>query len=125
MIRRLRIRKIILFLSSLFLIGVLYGLVWKITGWGFSCLFNELTHLQCPGCGITRMFFCLLNFDFAGAFHYNQGVFLALPFLAVLFILLGKSYIQSGALVLPKWGNVLSWILVVGLLVFGVARNII
>jgi hypothetical protein len=125
MLKRLRIRKLILFLSGICLAGVLYGLIWQITGWGFPCIFNKVTHLQCPGCGISRMILCLLRFDFAGAFRYNQGIFLALPFMAVLFILFCKSYVQKGTLSLPRWGNILLWLLIVWLLIFAVIRNII
>ena len=42
------------------------------------CIFHKITGLYCPGCGITRMFFSLLNFKFYQAFRYNMLVFIML-----------------------------------------------
>ena len=39
------------------------------------CLFYKITNLYCPGCGITRMLFSLLNFKIYQAFRYNPLVF--------------------------------------------------
>ena len=121
--KKLRVRKLVLFLSFLCLAGILYIFVWHLTGWGLPCVFKELMHLQCPGCGVTRMFFSLLKFDLAEAFRYNKGILLALPFLAVLFVLLCKSYIKNGTLSLPKWANILLWIIIIWLFIFGFVRN--
>ncbi len=35
------------------------------------CPFKALTEIQCPGCGMTRAFLALTEFDFVGAFHFN------------------------------------------------------
>lgn len=37
----------------------------------YHCPFSYLFGLSCPGCGMTRAFFSLLRFDFAGAFYYH------------------------------------------------------
>lgn len=124
MTRRLRRQKLLLFLIGFCLIGGVYGIVWKVTGIGFPCVFYEITHLQCPGCGVTRMISCLLQFDFVGAFRYNSGIFMALPFLAVLFLLLCRRYVQQGRLLLSKKENILVWGIIIWLLLFGIGRNL-
>lgn len=47
------------------------------------CLFHMVTGLQCPGCGATRAVYHLLHGDVAGAFRFNQLLFVLMPFLAV------------------------------------------
>lgn len=47
------------------------------------CLFNQLTGLWCPGCGVTRMFFAMLELDFYKAFRYNPLVFIFMVFFLV------------------------------------------
>ena len=42
------------------------------------CIFHTLTGYYCPGCGITRMLFSLLNLNFYQAFRYNPLVFILL-----------------------------------------------
>ena len=38
---------------------------------GIPCLFNKITNLYCPGCGITRAIFALLNLDINLAVRNN------------------------------------------------------
>lgn len=45
-----------------------------------KCLWNELTGLYCPGCGITRMLIALVQLDFYQAFRYNPLLFLLIIF---------------------------------------------
>lgn len=35
------------------------------------CMFYILFKIPCPGCGMTRAFFRIINFYFIGAFYYN------------------------------------------------------
>lgn len=37
----------------------------------FTCIFKDLFDICCPGCGLTRSFKSILQFDFYGAFNYN------------------------------------------------------
>lgn len=39
-----------------------------------SCFFYEHLGIYCPGCGCTRAFLSLLNFDFALSLYYNPVV---------------------------------------------------
>ena len=49
------------------------------------CPIKALTGLNCPGCGITRMFVALFHGDIYQAFRYNPLVFIELPIIAILF----------------------------------------
>jgi hypothetical protein len=42
----------------------------------YHCIFKALFHIPCPGCGLTRAFQELLQFNFIGALSYNL---LAIP----------------------------------------------
>ena len=68
-IKRLLI--VIISFISLLLLSFLYYKINKIYHIGFNCVFHELTNLYCPGCGITRAIFSLLELDIIGAIKYN------------------------------------------------------
>ncbi|MBS7262325.1 MAG: DUF2752 domain-containing protein [Eubacteriales bacterium] len=87
------------------------------------CLVHRLTGLDCPGCGMTRAFHCLLHLRIADALDYNvfsPVVFLLIAALIVTIeadLLLDKKLFQH----VPPWPLVA---LLAALLVFGVVRNI-
>lgn len=82
------------------------------------CPVKALTGLNCPGCGITRMFVALFHGNIYQAFRYNPLVFIELPILVIL-ILLYKFNKKSRKVV-----NVLFIILLVITIVYGILRNI-
>lgn len=82
------------------------------------CPIKALTGLNCPGCGITRMFVALFHGDIYQAFRYNPLVFIELPIIAIL-ILLYRFNKKSRKVV-----NILFIILLVITIVYGVLRNI-
>ena len=43
-----------------------------------TCVFLDTTGFYCPGCGVTRLIFSLLQFDFYQAFRYNPLIFIIL-----------------------------------------------
>ena len=45
------------------------------------CIFHKITHLYCPGCGITRMIMSIFKLNFYQAFRYNPLLFIMMPFL--------------------------------------------
>lgn len=66
-------------IKILVLIGiVLLGLCTFKFGW--ICLFKKNFDLACPGCGITRAFYALLELDILSAIKYN---ILAIPLLFI------------------------------------------
>ena len=61
-IRRLLIRDIIIAA-----ILAVYGSIVSLTHWSIPCIVYQLTGLQCPGCGISRMLLAMLHGDFRAA----------------------------------------------------------
>ena len=44
------------------------------------CFIKKIFGFYCPGCGITRMLYSIITFDFYQAFRYNPLLFIMLPF---------------------------------------------
>ena len=84
-----------------------------------KCLFNEMTGLYCPGCGITRMFIAFLKLDVYQAFRYNPLIFMFIIFFAVYVIC---SLIRYKKIKEPN--NKLILALVIITVLFGILRNI-
>lgn len=49
------------------------------------CLFEYFLHISCPGCGMSKAFFCAMEFDFIGAFS-SHPMFWSMPILYVYFL---------------------------------------
>ena len=99
---------------------------WLYTTWGiaFSCLFYQITHWYCPGCGVTRMLFALLKGEFYQAFRYNPLAFALLPAALGLFI----EWLIARAQKRTPWVNRIPnawWVAVIVIvLIYGVMRNL-
>ncbi len=52
-----------------------------------QCLFKNFFHISCPGCGLTRAFIAIFNFNFLESFSYNILAFPLFCFLIIVFIL--------------------------------------
>ena len=48
-------KKILIIYGAIFGVGVLYAFLILHTPFRIPCLFREVTGLQCPGCGTSRM----------------------------------------------------------------------
>ena len=118
-IKRLSVKAVILLLTGLF-----YLIVIKVFGRGLPCLFNKLTGLYCPGCGITRIIFSSVRLDFVAAFNANPVLFCFLPFLAAVLIYRAVRYIRCGTVPFTLWQKLIVYIGIVLLLLFCVYRNI-
>ncbi|HUR44257.1 MAG TPA: DUF2752 domain-containing protein [Candidatus Saccharimonadales bacterium] len=116
-------------MGALFFIGILAGLVLfffppETTRYYPKCLLYATTGLQCPGCGGLRAAHHFLHGHFATAFRYNPLVFVLIP----LFAFFSFCYIYlrwTGRAVRhpfksPAW----VWVLVGGILLFSLLRNI-
>lgn len=87
------------------------------------CLFYKITGFKCPGCGITRCLFSLIEKDIRGAFYYNSLiVILLIPFIIYESIMC-YCYILDKPF--RKFSNVVWNILLVIVILFGIFRNII
>ncbi len=101
-----------------------YAFFCKKTRLAIPCIFHLITRLKCPGCGITRMCFSLLELDFVSAFHYNPAIFCLLPVFAGIFIHIVYRYIKYNTLMPNKFFNVLIYVVLVLLVAFAIFRNI-
>lgn len=104
--------------------GIAYYLWILLTDLRFPCIFNLITGLLCPGCGVTRMIVALLRFDFASAYGYNKFLFVTSPLLLFLWVYSEWNYIKKGERDIGRL-NVVLYIEGVMMFVFGIVRNII
>ena len=82
------------------------------------CLFNKITKLYCPGCGVTRMIDALFHFNIYKAISYNAYVFsLLILFVIYLIICLIKGKFISV-------NNKVIYVLIIIGIVFSILRNI-
>lgn len=66
----------------------------------------------------------LLQLKFAEAFSANPVLLLLSPALAVIFIKYIADYVKTGCWKMSVWQNVLMWICIAALIVYGICRNI-
>ena len=89
------------------------------------CPINKLFHINCPGCGVTRMIVSIFKLDFAKAFRYNQVLFILFPF--GLFLLIDNIY-SNFKNKSPLYKKVPEWVwitIIIILIIFGILRNVI
>ena len=105
----------------LFFLFIIYYLLNKKIGIGIPCVFHELTGLYCPGCGITRLLFSLLELNFYQAFRSNPLVFILLM-LSILYLILKLILKRFNInLTIP---NYIYYFLLIIVILFGILRNI-
>lgn len=58
---------------NIFILTIITIFVWLVVSGTihYSCIFKRIFNICCPGCGLTRSFRCILNFDFIEAIKYN------------------------------------------------------
>jgi hypothetical protein len=105
-------------------IGLAYVIFIKIVGRGIPCIFNVITGLRCPGCGITRMCMALWQLDFRSAFHYHPVVMCLLPFWMIALLIYLVQYIGKGKTRQTKLQSLILYASVAILVVYGIVRNI-
>lgn len=89
------------------------------------CIFNEITGLYCPGCGITRAILSLLKGDLYQAFRYNSIIFIDIPlilFLGIFEKLFKKN--NNVRTIVRCVSNIILIILLIITIMYGVMRNI-
>ena len=119
--------KIILFISSVFLItGIVFACkyLYEVYNIGFDCVVNKFTGLYCAGCGMTRALYSLIQLDFYQAFRYNVLSIVLLPIIVlyVLFEIYAKIFDKTNIMNrMPSW---IWYTIAVIVVVFGIVRNI-
>ena len=111
-----KILELCLFIALL----ISYYILNKIFNFSIPCIFHKLTNFYCPGCGITRMFFSLLEGNITKAFHYNALVFIFLVMLVIYVILKFLFYINNKQIKIPSYIYYISLVIAI---IFGVIRN--
>ena len=119
-----RRKKVIVGALILFAVGALYALFVTLTHKGIPCVFNLLTGLKCPGCGVSKMCLRLIRFDFKGAFEANPAIFCLLPLMSVTAARLIYVYIKHGRL-RDRFSQYSVYFMIGVLLIFGVLRNVL
>ncbi len=107
----------------LFLLFLLYYFLNQRYSFSIPCLFHEITGLYCPGCGITRLLFSLLQLDFLNAFKSNPLIFvLIVLYMGYLLLKIVLKITKNKEITIP---NYVYYILLVIVILFGVVRNIL
>lgn len=120
-----RLYKVLRTYSILFIIFLSYYFLNKYVSFSIPCVFNELTGLKCPGCGITRCLFHLINLDFREAFYDNPLVFIYLPFIIFYFLYLSYLYVYDKKdNLLIKIPNSFKYLVLIITIIYGIIRNI-
>ncbi|KLO65736.1 hypothetical protein AA985_07230 [Enterococcus cecorum] len=117
-----QIQKEIRYLLMIIGIGFGYYLWLNFTHLGIPCPFRTITGWLCPGCGITHMLTALIQLDFHTAYLENPFLLLTLPFL--IGEILYQRYLQLTKQTNPQWNQVLLWLYVIALIIFGILRNL-
>lgn len=105
-------------------IGFTYLIAVRITGLAIPCIFNKLTGLLCPACGITRSIAAVSRLDFYSAFGYNKALFILMPIIAALILSEEIRYIKSGKREPLLISKIILWIMIALLIGFGIIRNL-
>lgn len=114
---KIRWKKQFTYVALLGVMGMIYlKVVIPVFHLSVPCIFREITHLNCPGCGITRACLALLDLDFYQAFRYNMLVFVLAPFYLLYLFLESKGYRRSSSMLVNS--------MVVVTVLFGILRNI-
>ena len=120
-----RLKKISRQAGVILAVGLIYAVIClKLGRTIFACPFYQLTGLQCPGCGVSRMCLHLIKLEFAQAFAQNQALFVLLPVLLLLWLSWTVRYVRTGRWELLLWQRLLLWLSIGILIVFGILRNI-
>ena len=102
-------------------LGFSYFVFIKLTGFSVPCLYNLFFGIDCPGCGMTRMFSSLIKFDIYQAFRYNPMAFTLLIIWNIIAVLLflGKPQFIKNKILLYS----LFVVSVFAMFLFGIFRN--
>lgn len=119
-----RLLKVIKIGAVILAVGCAYALFVMKTGFAIPCVFNLITGLKCPGCGITHMAVNLLRLNFKDAFMCNQALFVMMPVLGYLAAAKLYRYIKYNSKKEPKGEEITEIILIILLVGFGILRNI-
>ncbi|MBR4909861.1 MAG: DUF2752 domain-containing protein [Clostridia bacterium] len=119
-----RFKKVALGFLILIAVGIIYALFVIVTQKSIPCVFNLITGLKCPGCGVTRMCVSIIKLDFYAAFRANPAIFCLLPLMALTAGRMIYVYVKYNRR-RERLTQISMYFMVAVLVVFGVLRNII
>ena len=119
-----RIRRLLIRDSIVVAILAVYGSIVSLTHWSIPCIVYQLTGLQCPGCGISRMLLAMLHGDFRAAFSFHPFLFATWPFIAYLILRMDHRYVNGYGMTLKKADTILACFYMIGLVIFTIRRNL-
>ena len=122
--RSKRLRQLLKAGCLIFLCGLFYAGLIRLTGLSLPCPFHLITGLRCPGCGITAMAMALLAGDISGALRANEGLFLLSPLIALILIRELRHYVLYGSPSSSRFDKALALVTILLLILWGVYRNI-
>ncbi len=113
------------FILILVIITLIYLVLSQFFNIYIPCIFNEITGLYCPGCGVTRMLISMIKLDFYQAFRYNQLLFIFSPF--ILFLIINYIYctFKKKESIYKKIPEKVWYILLTITIIYWILRNII
>lgn len=100
------------------ILGILYIFILLKYNIGIPCIFNEITGLYCPGCGITRAIASLIKFDLYQAFRYNMLIVVFIPLICIYGFI---KYALKKDIKIPNW---LWYLILIITILFAILRNI-
>ena len=111
-------KKVIYYSIILIVVSLVYYFLNHKYNIEIPCLFHKITNLYCPGCGITRMIFSIIELDFYQAFRYNPLLFILL--VCYLIIKLIEIIRKKKIAIKPIYSYYLLFITII----YGILRNI-
>ncbi len=100
--------------DKLFTCGLLAVIVVAFAVFRLPCIFKYLFHIPCAGCGMTRAYISLLQFDIIGAFKMHP-MFWAMPILFIFYLFDWKLFkskrLNHAVLILIAGGFLANWII--------------
>ncbi len=118
-----RLRKTLVKYATVLAVGVGYLILFLCTGIGLPCIFYEVTGLQCPACGVSRMLISLLRLDVVAAFRYNPFLLVNGPVIVGCLVYSDVQYVRLGHRKHPRAWDVILWCEIGLALLFGIWRN--
>lgn len=95
-LKKKRFLKLCFYTMLTAVILLLLYLIYKYTGFGFKCIFYEITGLKCAGCGITHALGSLLKLEFKEALLYNPLFPVFIFYIGFVFTFSAKKYLHDG-----------------------------
>ena len=118
-----RILIVIIFFIGILLFSFSYYTLFHNYDISVPCFFHRITGLYCPGCGITRAIFALMEFNIKQAFRYNLLLFTVIPFLMYYFFKKVYYWIMMKDYNKKVFSNNLWNFLLFFTILFGIIRN--